>query len=153
MYRGGVTPWLTRQGLVEASTRGGANASLIEQKLDGRLTLADSLRMAATVRLDIIPSMDKALSNLVTFAFVALHLFSVIRRHLPAVSKLFRRIDSLEEIHPEVQGMILPPHLTTTLIFDVSRQWSHYLNMCVTASYLEVVEAPGAAPPSPPNQS
>ena len=126
---GGVMPKLTRQGSVEASTRGGSNASLLAQQLDGRLTIGGLLRLSARVRLAVIPSAEEALCDLDTFAFVALHLFSVIRRHLPAVSKLFRRIDSLEEIHPEVQGMIFPPHLTTTLLFDVLRQWSHYLNM------------------------
>ena len=74
--RGGFTPWLTRQGLVEASTRGCADASLLVQQLDGRLALADSLRMATRIRLAVIPSADEALCNLGTFAFVASHLFS-----------------------------------------------------------------------------
>ena len=73
---GGVTPWLTRQGLVEASTRGGADASLLAQQLDGRLASADSLRMAARICLAVIPSADEALRDLGTFAFVASHLFS-----------------------------------------------------------------------------
>ena len=73
---GGFMPWLTRQGSVEASTRGGADASLLAQQLDGRLVSADSLRMAARISLAIIPSADEALCDLGTFAFVALHLFS-----------------------------------------------------------------------------
>ena len=51
---GRFTPWLTRQGTVEASTCGGADASLLAQQLDGRLALADSLRTAATVWLAAI---------------------------------------------------------------------------------------------------
>ena len=41
------TPWLNRKGTVEASTRGGADASLLDQQLYGRLSSADSLRTAA----------------------------------------------------------------------------------------------------------
>ena len=73
---GEFTPWLTRQGSVEASTRGGADASLLAQQLDGRLASAEFLRMAARIRLAIIPSADEALRDLGTFAFVASHLFS-----------------------------------------------------------------------------
>ena len=36
---GGFTLWLTRQGTVEAATHGGADASLLTQKLDGCLSL------------------------------------------------------------------------------------------------------------------
>ena len=56
---GGFTPWLTRQGSVEASTRGGADAFFLAQKLDRRLALADSLLMDARVHLDVIPSADE----------------------------------------------------------------------------------------------
>ena len=58
------------------STCGGADASLLEQQLDGRLASADSLRMTARIRLAVIPSADEALRDLGTFAFVASHLFS-----------------------------------------------------------------------------
>ena len=67
--------WMTRQGSVEASTRGGTDASLLAQKLDGRLALADYLQISARVRLAVIPSADEALHELGTFAFVALYLF------------------------------------------------------------------------------
>ena len=67
--------------MVEASTHGGADASLLAQKLDGYLALADSFRMAARVRLAIIPSSEKALHNHGTFVFVTLHLFSAGGRH------------------------------------------------------------------------
>ena len=93
MHRGGVTPWLTRQGLVETSTRGGADASLLAQQLDRCLELADSLQMAATARLDVIPSTDKALRDLGTFAFVTSHLFSVGGIHLSAVADLICLIE------------------------------------------------------------
>ena len=61
---GGFTLWLTRQGTVEASTRGGADASLLAQQLDGRLASADSLQTAARVRLAAIPSAEEALHDL-----------------------------------------------------------------------------------------
>ena len=43
--------------------------------------------------------------------------------------------------------MISSPHLATTLLYDVSRRWSQYLNRCVAASTSEVEEAPGASVP------
>ena len=43
--------------------------------------------------------------------------------------------------------MISSPHLATTLLFDVSRRWSQYLNRCVAALASEVEEAPGASVP------
>ena len=125
---GGVTPWLTHQGSVEASTRGGSDASLLAQHLDGRLTSADSLRMAVRVLLAIILSAYKALFGLGTFAFVTSHLFYVGRRRSSDVAKLLRLIERLEKLQTEVQGMISSPHLATTLLLDVSRQWIQYLN-------------------------
>ena len=103
---GRFTPWLTRQGTVEASTRGGVDASLLAQQLDGRLASADSLRTAAQVCLAAIPSAEEALRDLGTFAFDASHLFSASRRHLSAVAELFCLIERLEDLHTEVQGMI-----------------------------------------------
>ena len=72
---GGFMPWLTRQGLVEAYTCGGADASLLVQQLDVRLELADCLGMAARVCLAVISSADESLCDLGTFAFVVSHLF------------------------------------------------------------------------------
>ena len=46
-----------------------------------------------------------------------------------------------------MQGNISSPHLATTLLYDVLRRWSQYLNMCVAASASEVEEAPGASVP------
>ena len=68
-------------------------------------------------------------------------------RHSSAVAELLRLIERLEELYTEVQGMISSPHLATTLLFDVSRRWSQYLNRCVAASASEVEEAPGASDP------
>ena len=62
---------MIRQGTVEASTRGGEAASLLAQHMDGRLASADSLRIAARVRLACILSTDKALRDLGTFSFIA----------------------------------------------------------------------------------
>ena len=99
------------------------------------------------VHLAIIPSADKALHDLGTFAFAALHLFSMSRRHLSAVAKLLRRIDRMEEIYSGVQGMISSPHLSMTLIYNVSWQCSQYLNRCVAASASEVLEVLGSSFP------
>ena len=75
---GGFTSYLTRQVSVEASTRGGADTSLLAQELDRRLASADSLRMATRVRLAVIPSTDEALCDLGTFVCVASYLFSTM---------------------------------------------------------------------------
>ena len=115
-------PWLTFQGSVETSTRGGADTYFLAQQLDGRLASSNSLRMAVRVRLAVIPSVAEALRDLGTFAFVTLHLFSAGRRHLSAVVELLRLIERLEELHTEVKGMISSPHLSTTLLYDV--RWS-----------------------------
>ena len=82
------------------------------------------MQMAVRVRLDLIPSEDKALRDLDMFAFVALHLFSAGLLHLSAVAEIFCLIERLEELHTEVQGLISSPHFATTLLFDVSRQWT-----------------------------
>ena len=66
---------------------------------------------------------------------------------MSAVAELHRLIERLKELHPEVQGMISSPHLVTTLLFDVLRRWSHYLNRCVAELASEVEEAPGASIP------
>ena len=60
-----------RKGMVEALAYMGKDASLLAQLLDGRLALADSLKTTVKIGLVIIPSTDKALSNLGTFAFVS----------------------------------------------------------------------------------
>ena len=96
--KGGFTPWLTRQGMVEASTRGGADASLLAQQLDGRLALVESPRTAARVRLAAIPSAEEALRDLGTFSFVASHLFSAGGRHSSAVAELLQSLNKTEDI-------------------------------------------------------
>ena len=80
--------------------------------------------MAARVRLSVILSTDEALRELRTFAIVALHLFSAGGRPLSAVAKILRLIERLEDLYTEVQGMISSPHLSTTLLYDVSQRWS-----------------------------
>ena len=96
-----VLLWYVRykSNTVNSSTRGGADASLIVQQLDVRLDLADSVRMAARVRLAVIPSADKALRNLGMFAFFASHFFSARGRHISAVADVLRLIDTLEDLH------------------------------------------------------
>ena len=51
---GGFTPWMTRQGLVKAYTRGVTDAYILAQQLDEDLALVESLLMSARVRLDVI---------------------------------------------------------------------------------------------------
>ena len=79
-----------------------------------------------------------------TFAFVASHILSAAVRHASEVAELLRLINKLEELHTKVQEMIKSPHLATTLLFNMLRWWSLYLNKCVTASSSEDVGAPGA---------
>ena len=62
--------------------------------------------MSARVRLAAIPSADEELCDLVTFAFVLLHLFSADRRYLSAFAEILCIIERLEELHTEVQGII-----------------------------------------------
>ena len=120
--------------MVKASTCGGADASLLDQHLDGRLALTDSLHTSARARLACILSAEEAFRDLGTFAFVVLHLFSAGGWHSSAIAKLLRLIKRLEELQTEVQGVISSPNLATTLLVDVSRRWSLYLNRYVAAS-------------------
>ena len=66
---------------------------------------------------------------------------------MSAVAEIIRLIERLKELHPEVQGIISSPHLATTLLFDLLRRLSHYLNRCVAELASEVEEAPGASIP------
>ena len=108
---------------------------------------SDSLWTAARVRLAAIPSVEEALCELGTFAFVVLHLLSAGRRHPSAIAEIIFLIEILEELHIKVQGMISSLHLTTTLLFGASRRWSLYLDMCVAVSALESLDAPGCCVP------
>ena len=86
---------MTRKGTVKASTRGGAGAPLLAKKIDGRLASAEFLRTATRVCLDCTPSVDKALRDSGTFAFVALQIFSAAGRHALAVAEILRLIKRL----------------------------------------------------------
>ena len=97
---------MTHHGTVEVYTRGGSDASLLAQHLDGSLALADSLRADVRVRLAAIPSADETLSDLGMFAFISLHLFSAGGRHLSAVADIVLLIERLEKLHIEEQEMI-----------------------------------------------
>ena len=130
------------------STCGGSDASLLDQHQDGRLALVDSLLMASRVRLSTIPSVEEALLNLGTFAFVSLHLFYAGGQNLSVIADLLRLIGIPEDLHTEVQGMSSSPHLATTLLFNVLRRWSLYLNRCVSVSSSESLDAPGYYIPS-----
>ena len=123
------------------------DASLLAQKIDGRLATTDSLRTAARVRLAAIPSANEELWDLGTFAFVASHLFSAGGRHLSDIAELLCRTKRTEELHTEVQVIISSPNLSMTLIYDFSWRWNLYLNMCVATSVSEDLEAPGANAP------
>ena len=68
--------WMTRKGTVEASTRGGADASLLSQKLDGCLASEESFPMAARLRLAATPSVEEAIHDLGKFTFFASYLFT-----------------------------------------------------------------------------
>ena len=101
--------------------------------------------MAAIFCLATIPSANEALCDPGMFDFVALHLLSAGGCHSSTVNKLLCLIERLEGLHTKVQGVISSPHLATIFFCNVSRQWSQYLNRCVSASASEVVEAPGGS--------
>ena len=67
------------------------------------------------------------------FYFVVLNLFSVGGWHSYAITELLCLIKILEELYTKMHGMISSLHLATTIIFDVLRRWSLYLNRCVVA--------------------
>ena len=58
---GGVTPWMARQGFVEASTHRGLDTSLLEEHMDDLLTPVVSLNTSTRVCLYKISSVDEAL--------------------------------------------------------------------------------------------
>ena len=93
----------------------------------------ESLQIDVRVRLAGIPSLDKALRNLGTFAFVASHLFYAVKRHSSAIVYLLCLIERLEKLHIDIEGRILSPHLASTLLCNVSRRWSLYLSRYVYA--------------------
>ena len=99
------------------------------QELYGWLSSAYSLRTAARICLEVITSTDEALHDLGIFVFVVYYLLSVGRRHAAAVTDILPIIERLEELHTKMQGMIKSFHFSTTLLFDVFRWWSLYLNM------------------------
>ena len=134
---------MNRQITVEASTHGGDDTSLLSQQLHGRLELLDSLRTSTRVRLASIRSMEEALLNLGTFAFVVLHLSSAGRWHLSAIAELLCIIERLEDLHTKFQEMISSPHLSMTLISNLPWQWSLYVNMCVAVLASEQLDDSG----------
>ena len=109
------------------------------QHLDVRMASANSLQTATRVHLDDITSADEALLNLDIFYFIVLHLLSVGGIHAVSVMDLLHIIERLEDIQTEVQGMITLPNLTMVLLYDISRGWSTYLNICVTSSLFDDV--------------
>ena len=78
----------------------------MDQHLDNRLYLADSLRTAVRVCLAAIPYMDEALSDLGTLSFLALHLLSASERHSSVIVELLCLIERMQELQTEVQGLI-----------------------------------------------
>ena len=53
----------------------------------------------------------------------------------------------MEEIHTKVQEIISSPHLAMKIIYNVSRCWILYLNMCVDTLAFEALEALGSNVP------
>ena len=102
----GVTPWLTCQVEVKASTCGGADVFLLDQQFYEHLASADSLQTDLKVHMDTILSVDESLWDLGIFAFVPLYLFYVDGSHLPAVAELLRLIAILEKLHTKVKETI-----------------------------------------------
>ena len=84
---GWFTLWLKHQGIVEAPTYWGLDTSLLEHHLDGHLASEDSLWTYVWVHMAAILSVDEALRNLDTSAFVALYFLSAGGRHLSAMAE------------------------------------------------------------------
>ena len=110
------------------------------QQMDGWLASVDSLWSAAQVHLAAILSADQVLCKLDKFAFVASHILYVGRRHAATVAELLILIERLEEHNTVVKEIIKSPHLTATLLYNVSRRCSTYMIRCVVASSLEDME-------------
>ena len=81
------------------------------------------------------------------FAFIVFHLFTEEGRHAASSTELVRIIKNLEDLHMEVQGVLMSPHLETMIIFGVSHWFLHYLNWYVVAMALEYLAAPNYAVP------
>ena len=116
----GFTPQRTFQGTVESAIHGMLVASLLPQQLYKRLPSVDSLRAEVRVRLDGIPSVYEALHDLGMFALVISHLFFAGRRHSSDIAEIFHLIERLKELHVEVKRVISSPHLSTTIMYNVS---------------------------------
>ena len=69
--------------------------------------------------------MYDVICDLVTFAFIVANLFTVGGWNAAVVADIPHLIERLEDLYKEVQGMITYPHLTTAILFDVSRRWLH----------------------------
>ena len=102
------------------------------------------MRTATRIHLAFIPSVEKVLRGLGTFASVNLHIFSAIGIHSSSVTELLCLIEILEDHHTKVKGVISSPQLAISLIYDVSWRWIQYLNRCVNVSALGVLESPGS---------
>ena len=74
---GGVTPWMTCQGMVRELTCRGLDAFILAQHLDGQMTSADPLRTSAQVHLAVVLSANEVIRDLGNFDFVAPYLLSM----------------------------------------------------------------------------
>ena len=110
---------MKRQGMAEVSTCMGFDASLLAHQLDGWLVLEDTLQMADRVQLAEILTADDSLWNLSTFDLVESHLFTVGGRQDLEVTELFRIIERLDYLHIELRGMLMYPHISMTMMFDL----------------------------------
>ena len=73
----------------------------------------------------MIPATEDTLLNLVTFDLVTLRLFVAVAVYYAALMDLLYLIDSLDEFHTEVQGVITSPLISTTLLFNTSHNFDH----------------------------
>ena len=94
--------------------------SLLVQQLYVWMAFTDSLHTTDWARLANIPSTDKALRDLGTFAFIVFYLLSAGWIHVAIVAELLCLIDILEKIRTKVQGMITSNRLTPALLYDIS---------------------------------
>ena len=84
--------------------------------------------------MEFISSTDEALCNLGTYYFAVLHLLSAGGTHEVEITEILRPIENMEDLHTNTQGIITPPHIDKTIMLDVYRLRSLYLNRCGAAS-------------------
>ena len=122
----------------------GSDVFILVQQLDDQLVLAHTLRMAANLRLMVIPTADKYLRNLGTFDFFLIHLVDLEGSHATLSVELIYLVERLQGLQMEVQVVLVLFDLMTTLIFNLSHHLFQYMNQSMGALTPEYLSLPRA---------